>query len=171
MKVARIKGFAPLAGERPRVLVLGSMPSVASLEQQQYYGKPQNAFWRIMGELYGAGPELQYAERVARLTAAGVAVWDVIATCTRPGSLDSAIDMQSVEVNDFTALLSRYPSLSAVCFNGRKAREVWQRFVHAAVQEMRPDLAYIDLPSTSPAMATLDFAGKLERWRAIKNFE
>lgn len=149
------------------MLILGSMPSVASLEKRQYYGKPQNAFWRIMGELYGAGPELDYARRAARLTAAGVAVWDVVARCRRPGSLDSAIDMQSVEVNDFAGLLAQYPSIRAVCFNGRKARDVWQRFVAPGIAGRHPELIYQDLPSTSPAMAMLDFAGKLERWRVI----
>ena len=128
------------------------MPSVASLEKHQYYGKPQNAFWRIMGELYCAGVELDYPDRCAQLTDAGVAVWDVIARCRRPGSLDSAIDMQSVVVNDFAAFLGAHPSVSAVCFNGRKAEEIWRRFVQADIHALRPELGFVTLPSTSPAM-------------------
>ena len=166
--VTVLQGFPPLAGAAPRVLILGSMPSVASLEKHQYYGKPQNAFWRIMGELFSAGPELDYATRCEQLIAARIAVWDVIASCRREGSLDSAIDMQSVEVNDFSGFLQRYPTVSTVCFNGRKAEETWRRFVAGPVSEARPALAYLSLPSTSPAMAMLDFAAKLERWQVVK---
>jgi len=169
-RMTLLQGFEPLVGRAPTVLILGSMPSAASLAQHQYYARPQNAFWRIMGELCGAGPELEYAERTRRLTDAGIALWDVIGHCVRPGSLDSAIDMKSVEANDFAALLTRFPSIRAVCFNGRKSQEVWRRNVRSSVEEVWPDLVYIDLPSTSPAMATLDFAGKLERWSRVKEF-
>ncbi|MBT8421501.1 MAG: DNA-deoxyinosine glycosylase [Gammaproteobacteria bacterium] len=168
MGVTRLQGFPPLVGDAPKVLILGSMPSVASLQKLQYYGKPQNAFWRIMGELFAAGPELDYDTRVQRLTVAGVAVWDVIARCHRPGSLDSAIDMASVEVNDFPALLSTHPTLHSVFFNGRKAEETWRRFVQADAAAVRSTLAYHALPSTSPAMAALNFAAKLKRWQVVK---
>jgi hypoxanthine-DNA glycosylase len=150
-----------------RVLVLGSVPSVASLEKNQYYGKPQNAFWKLMGELFGAGPTLPYSERSAKLAEAGVAVWDVVASCVRPGSLDSAIDMTTVEVNDFAAFFGDYPLISHVYFNGRKAEEIYRRRVAKNMEALRPDMRYISLPSTSPAMASLDFSAKLERWRAL----
>lgn len=162
-----VSGFPPLVEQGVRALVLGSIPSVASLEKQQYYGKPQNAFWRIMGALFDAGPELPYAERVVRLTAARVAVWDVIAACVRPGSLDSAIDMSSVVVNDFAALLRDYPSIATVCFNGRKAEEVFRRRVLPELEVTGHELTFISLPSTSPAMASLNFEGKLARWRVL----
>ena len=166
---AQIRGFAPLLGVDPRVLILGSMPSVASLERQEYYGKPQNAFWGIMGELFGAGPELEYSERVDKLTAAGIAVWDVLAACVRPGSLDSAIVPGSEEINDFMTLLERFPQVGHIFFNGRKAEQLFRRVVFPQVQVVRPGLQFISLPSTSPAMAALSFAEKVRRWRAVRN--
>ena len=169
MRVTVLQGFPPLVGDTPGLLILGSMPSVASLEKHQYYGKPQNSFRRIMGELFGAGPDLEYTERCKRLMLSGISVWDVIASCRRPGSLDSAIDIQSVVVNDFVTFLQHHPGVHTVCFNGRKSEEVWRRFVQVEVAAVRPSLHYIALPSTSPAMAMLDFAGKLERWRVVKN--
>lgn len=160
-----IRGFPPLVAGGARVLILGSMPGVASLERQQYYGQPRNAFWPIMGELFGAGPELAYAQRTARLTAAGVAVWDVIASCVRPGSLDSAIEMASVAVNDFERFFRDYPAVRTVCFNGRKAEQVFRRRVEPGLLH---DLQYVSLPSTSPALASMGFAVKLRQWRAVQ---
>jgi TDG/mug DNA glycosylase family protein len=165
----QIFGFAPLLGASPRVLILGSMPSVASLERQQYYGKPQNRFWSIMGELFGAGPQLAYAERSAKLATSGVAVWDVLAACSRPGSLDSAIDMNSIVTNDIAVLLTTYPGIRHVFFNGRKAEEIFVRRLLPLAKTVRPDIRYDCLPSTSPAMATLNFEQKLERWAQVRD--
>jgi TDG/mug DNA glycosylase family protein len=162
-----IVGFPPIAAVGARALVLGSMPSVASLEKNQYYGKPQNAFWRLMGEIYGIQPQLPYAERSAQLASVGVAVWDVVASCVRPGSLDSAIDMNSVRVNDFATFFDAYPTIQRVYFNGRKAEDIFKRRVAPDLSALHPSLRYTTLPSTSPAMASLDFAAKLERWHAL----
>ena len=163
----RIEGFAPLLGDRPRVLILGSMPSVASLQKVQYYGKPQNAFWRIMADLIGFDPGLPYEQRAVLAVAAGVAVWDVLASCVRPGSLDSAIQPGTEVVNDIPGLLAAQPTMTHVFFNGRKAEEVFRRHVLAGLESAFPGLRYSCLPSTSPAMATLDFHAKLERWRIV----
>lgn len=163
----RIYGFPPILGERPRLLILGSMPSVASLEKHQYYGKPQNAFWRVMAALFDFDPELDYEDRARRLANEGVAIWDVLASCVRPGSLDSAIQPGTEVVNDFENLFQRYPEVGYVFFNGRKAEDVYRKRVLPSVNDLRPDLVYQSLPSTSPAMATLDFSAKLERWRAV----
>jgi len=165
--VSRIVGFAPIIGAAPLVLILGSMPSVASLEKFQYYGKPQNAFWRIMGELFGAGPDLPYEQRTKLLARKGVAVWDVLASCERPGSLDSAIKMQTIAANDFAALLGDQPGIRHVFFNGKKAEEIFCKHALASVESVRPDLNYTALPSTSPAMASLSFAEKLDRWKVV----
>ena len=161
-------GFPPLVGDRPRILILGSAPSVTSLEKQQYYGKPQNAFWSLMGELFGAGPELAYEQRVSKICSSGVAVWDVLASCIRSGSLDSAIDMRSAEVNEFIPFITACTDIRHVFFNGRKAEEVFNRRVLTEMNALRPDIHYTCLPSTSPAMATLDFPAKLERWSIVR---
>jgi len=163
-----VQGFPPIVGDQPRVLILGSAPSIASLEKQQYYGKPQNAFWRIMGELLGAGPELPYEQRIKILSNAGIAVWDVLASCNRPGSLDSAIDMRSTVINEFIPFMTTYAGIHHVYFNGRKAEEVFNRYVLAGINELWPDIHYTCLPSTSPAMAVLNFEAKLEKWSVIR---
>lgn len=165
--MARVSGFAPIVGEAPHLLILGSMPGVESLRKHEYYGKSQNAFWRIMGELYGAGPDLPYAERVGKIACAGISVWDVLASCVRPGSLDSAIETRTAQVNDFLPLLRQYAGIKHIVFNGKKAEELFIRRALPDVAKLRPAMTYAYLPSTSPAMATLDFSAKLACWRAV----
>ncbi|MCH2101727.1 MAG: DNA-deoxyinosine glycosylase, partial [Planctomycetes bacterium] len=142
---------------------LGSMPSVASLEKGEYYGHPRNAFWPLMAELFGFEAKSAYAGRVRALTQSGVAVWDVLQSCQREGSLDSAIDRTSEVANDFVTLVHERPSLRHVVLNGRKAEQVWKRAVAGSL-----DLPTTVLPSTSPAMAALDFAGKLAQWQVVR---
>lgn len=161
-------GFPPIVGSAPRVLVLGSAPSVASLEKHQYYGKPQNAFWKIMGEFFDAGPELAYEKRTARLAEHGIAVWDVLASFVRPGSLDSSIRMGSIRVNDFAGFFAQHPGIHSVFFNGRKSEEIFRRYALTTLGPAQAGLRYTSLPSTSPAMASLNFEAKLRRWRLLK---
>lgn len=164
---ARSAGFAPLLGRDPRVLVLGTLPSRRSLEKQQYYGHPRNAFWQIMGELFGAGPGVPYAERMRLLTARRVAVWDVLRASVRPGSLDADIDVATAKANDFASLFAAHPGIALVCFNGRAAAGLWQRLVAPVLQNSSNTLDYRTLPSTSPAHASVRYAEKLERWRVV----
>jgi len=160
----RVRGFAPLAGPGARVLVLGSMPGVASLRQQQYYAHPRNAFWPIAAAVFGFDAEAAYARRVAALTAAGVALWDVLRACERPGSLDADIDPATAEPNDFDAFFRAHPGIVRVCFNGGKAAALFRRRVlpRLAVDGPRQ---YLDLPSTSPAHAAMNLHDKLAAWR------
>jgi hypoxanthine-DNA glycosylase len=140
--------------------VLGSLPGVASIEAGQYYAHPRNAFWPIMAELVGAAGD--YEDRCDVLMTHGIAVWDVLAESVRPGSLDSAIRMQTAIVNDFDALFARQPALELICLNGRKAGDVFSRRV------VPPDEVRVAvLPSTSPANAAMRFDEKLARWRGI----
>lgn len=161
------QGFPWVTRADARVLVLGSMPGQASLAATEYYAHPRNVFWEIMGVLFGAGRELDYRARLARLTAAGVALWDVAHRCRRPGSLDAAIVRASVEPNDFAALFRACPQLHTVCFNGGTARELYRRRVLPLDPAAGRPLAYHLLPSTSPAHAALDFTAKLARWRVL----
>lgn len=160
----RIASFPPLLGPRPRVLVLGSMPGAASLAAGQYYAHPRNVFWRVLGELLGFDAASPYAERVAALQSSRVAVWDVLATCVRPGSLDIAIDPASIQPNDIGALLLTHGSIERVIFNGAKAEECFHR--HVLPRAPCQDLILRRVPSTSPAHAGLPYARKLEAWRA-----
>lgn len=161
----RLRGFGPIAAAEARILILGSMPSAESLRRQQYYGHPRNAFWPIMGALFGAGPSLPYADRTARLAAAGVAVWDVIAACARATSADAEI--RDERPNDFAGFFATHPRIDHLFFNGGKSEEVFCRRVLGELPPPYRDIARTRLPSTSPALASLDFAQKLAAWRIV----
>jgi hypoxanthine-DNA glycosylase len=139
------------------------MPGVKSLAAVQYYAHPQNAFWRIMGELIGFDHRDDYMTRVAALQAAGIAVWDVLQSCQREGSLDARIETASQVTNDFNALFQAHPQLMTVCFNGAKAESVFRKVVLPGLAPS--DRHYIRLPSTSPAHAALPYAQKRALWR------
>lgn len=143
------------------------MPGVASLRAGQYYAHPHNAFWKIMGELAGAGPELPYAARCARLAQRGIAVWDVLQSCVRSGSLDAGIDDASIVANDFAAFFAAHRSLRAVFCNGGKAFLCFRRHVRPQLDERAAALPVVQLPSTSPAHAALGLGDKLRRWRVV----
>ena len=152
-----LKSFPPVARADAELLILGSMPGEESLRQAQYYAFPQNAFWRIAGALFGFDPTLPYTKRLAALKKAHVALWDVVGTCRREGSLDSSI--KDAIPNDLPALLARCPRLKLVACNGGAS--------YAALRRFFPDfsLPVVRLPSTSPAAARLSFARKLKQWR------
>jgi hypoxanthine-DNA glycosylase len=157
--------FPPIASRTSRVLILGSMPGKTSLQAQQYYAHPRNQFWRIVGEVLGFDPASPYDERVVKLCSAGVALWDVLETCTRVSSLDSAIVASSVVVNEFTEFLAAHPQIRRIFFNGGTAQKLYLRHVrpHLAAD---PEIWQVRLPSTSPAH-TARFEDKLRAWRAI----
>jgi hypoxanthine-DNA glycosylase len=159
------EAFPPIARADARVLVLGSMPGQASLAAGRYYAHPRNAFWPIMGALVGAGPELPYEDRVQRLQDAGIAVWDVLAACHRPGSLDAAIRRSDATLVDFAGFLDAHPAITRLCFNGGTAADLFRR--GAGTDRLARDLALVILPSTSPAHAGMPFEAKLARWRAV----
>jgi hypoxanthine-DNA glycosylase len=160
----RLHGFLPIADRRARVLVLGSMPSDASLAAGEYYAFRHNQFWRIAGEITGIAHDAPYTRRKAALRRCRIALWDVVASCTRPGSLDSAIRADSIRVNDFAGFLAAHASIRRICFNGRMAETAWRRYVAPALPDSRA-FEYFSLPSTSPANAGMGYRAKLERWR------
>lgn len=162
----RIRGFPPIEDADATVLILGSMPSEESLRAGQYYAHPRNAFWPIMGDLVGAGPGLEYTARARVLKSAGIALWDVLASCVREGSLDSAIAGDSVAVNDFPAFFQAHPGIVQVFFNGAMAEKCFLKSVRPLL-EPRLSLLFHRLPSTSPAHAGLTYAQKLEAWRLV----
>jgi TDG/mug DNA glycosylase family protein len=161
----RLKGFPPIADRRARVLVLGSMPSEASLAAGQYYAFRHNQFWRIVGAVCEFEHDAPYARRKAAVKRCRIALWDVLESCVRPGSLDSAIREESIQVNDFASFLAAHPGIRRVCFNGRKAEHAWRRRVLPDLPAARK-LEYRLLPSTSPAHAGMGYLAKLEAWRS-----
>ena len=160
-----VKSFAPVENADAKILILGSMPGEASLRADQYYAHPRNLFWRIMGELANANPDLPYNQRVQALKAAGIALWDVLRSCRRKGSLDSSIDDSSLVPNDFEDFFRRHPQITHVFFNGSKAEQCYRKYVMPSAGTEH--IQYLRLPSTSPANASISIERKLEAWRAI----
>ena len=157
-------GFNAVASPDARVLILGTLPSVRSLEQREYYAHARNSCWGIMGQLAGASPELAYEDRLGQLRKSGIALWDVCRSAERPGSSDANIRLPTVEPNDFRAFLRHHPRIQLICFNGQPA----QRLFRAKVAPMLADLHPIPqrvLVSTSPACARVTRAEKLALWR------
>ena len=164
----RVESFPPQVGAGCRVLILGTAPSVRSLALRQSYGHAHNLFWPFMGELFDAGRELDYAERIRRLHARGIGIWDVFASCERPGSLDSRIVRSSEVPNDIHGLLARHPTIHAIALNGGKAQQAFRRHILAAADRRWPEgIDLLDLPSTSPANASMSRADKRARWAAL----
>jgi hypoxanthine-DNA glycosylase len=167
ISVLEIQGFPPIADNRAKVLVLGSMPSEISLSKQQSYAHPRNAFWPVMGELFAAYPELAYAERKKILLQNGVAVWDVLASCRREGSADSDIIRDSIQTNDFATFFQHHVAIKRVFFNGGTAEALYKKYVLPVLDGKFSVLRYQRLPSTSPAFAGMSRQQKIDAWRVI----
>lgn len=159
------ESFAPVIGQRPSALILGSMPGRASLDAQRYYAHPRNAFWPILGAILGFdAARTSYAARLHHATDAGIALWDAARRCRRPGSLDA--DMRDVEPNDLLALLAREPGIRLVACNGAKSHELVLRWFGDRLDGLPAPPQVLRLPSTSPANAGTPFAAKLATWHA-----
>lgn len=157
---ARLAGLPPVFDAQARVLVLGSFPGLASLGANQYYAHPRNQFWPILSRLIGDDLlRLDYADRLRRAVAAGIAIWDVHQSCRRQGSLDSAI--RDSEPNALASLVLQLPRLQAVAFNGKTAAGIGRTLIDAQVVRY-------ELPSTSPAYAGLRFEDKWQAWSVLQ---
>jgi hypoxanthine-DNA glycosylase len=154
------RSFSPIVDAQARVLVLGTLPGEESLRRGEYYAHPRNLFWPIIFALFGEPPALDYAKRLAFLAEHRIAVWDVCEIGERERSADTTIRLE--RPNAIDRLLDQHPLIRAVAFNGTTAQRLYDR--HFA---RRPTLAYLALPSTSPAHATIGFCAKLARWTAL----
>lgn len=152
--------FAPLIDDECQILILGSMPGVKSLEMQQYYAHPRNYFWKILYKLFDAAYEEDYKKRTVFLKTHHIALWDVLKSCEREGSLDT--DIKNEEINDFDWFFECYPNIKGVFFNGTKAYETFRKKVGFKYE----GVTFKKLPSTSPAHA-LKFDDKLKSWQII----
>ena len=164
---ARVRSFDPIAARNAKILILGSMPGRASLAAGQYYAHKQNAFWAIVCGLLGIDAASPYQARVRALRASCIALWDVLHSCVRPGSLDSSIKQEIP--NDFDAFFRRHPAITHVFFNGAKAEASYRRHVLLRIGRTLRDrvICLSRLPSTSPAHASMTHARKLTAWRAV----
>ena len=163
-----VASFPPQVAVGCRVLVLGTVPSLRSLQVRQSYAHPHNLFWPFMEVLFGISTQAPYAERIARLHDAGVGLWDVLRECERPGSLDGSIRVRSEVPNDVPALLRAYPTIRMIALNGVKALRVFERRIAPLIQAGQGRTpGIIALPSTSPANASITREAKLQRWREL----
>jgi hypoxanthine-DNA glycosylase len=157
---ATLSGLAPVIDAQVRILVLGSFPGAASLAAGQYYAHPRNQLWRLLSAVFDDDlAALPYEERLPRLLAHRVGLWDVLGACEREGSLDSAI--RNPAANDFERLRVLCPLLETVGFNGQASGKFAARFADAGYRT-------VVLPSSSPAHASLSFDEKLRRWRSLR---
>jgi hypoxanthine-DNA glycosylase len=159
----RIRSFSPIINAASRVLILGSMPGIQSLEARQYYAHPQNQFWKIMGALFETEIPKEYDARTEFLLEHGIGVWDVVHSCCREGSLDTAIRHE--DAHDIEALFLQYPGIRFVGLNGAKAYNLFQKHIGFRF----PEISFRRLPSTSPAY-TIKMDKKLAEWQVIREY-
>ena len=160
-----IKGFEPVIDKNCKVLILGTMPSQKSLQKMEYYGNPQNAFWKIIYALFCIPMDTDYKKRTSFLLKNNIAIWDVLYNCEREGSSDSKI--KKPITNDFKTLLQNYPKIKSIFFNGQKAEALFMKLIWEKTP-LNLDLLH-RLPSTSPAHA-ISFDKKLKAWQVILDY-
>ncbi len=165
--MSTVTGFPPVADSNAIILILGSMPSIRSLEAGQYYAHPRNSFWPIITTLLNAEANLDYEQRKMLLLNSRIALWDVLNTCHRKGSLDSSIKKETAKANDFNSFFTQHPLIRAVYFNGTRAQQEYNKQVLPVLEEKFSVIDYVRLPSTSPAMASLSQEQKLKQWQVI----
>ena len=158
----RISSFSPIIDKDSKIIILGSIPGIKSLEKQQYYGHPQNKFWKIIFELFSEEFTEDYDQRIAVLKKNHVALWDVIDSCERKGSLDSEI--KNEEANQIPELLEQYPNIQVIFCNGGKSYKNLQKLLGKNFR-----IPIYLLPSTSP-LHTISFERKFEDWKKILEF-
>ena len=156
----RISSFPPIISKDSKILILGSIPGIKSLEMQEYYAHPQNKFWKILFELFDTEFTTEYSEKIKFLSKNKIAVWDVIDTCERSGSLDTKIKNETH--NDVEKILKEFPNIKAIFCNGKKSFKNVKKKMMGKIE-----IPIFDLPSTSPAY-TVPFAKKLEAWKQIR---
>jgi hypoxanthine-DNA glycosylase len=154
--------FDPIVHEKSKILILGTMPGIKSLEMQQYYANERNVFWLIIFKIFNIELTTDYEERLRALSDNGIALWDTLKFCKRKGSLDSNI--QNAEPTDINALLKKYRQIRTVVFNGKNAEKYYRKH-----NNILPEINYLSMPSTSPANARFSFEYKLNAWKAIKD--
>ena len=167
--MALVHSFEPIVGRDPRIVILGSMPGVVSLQAVQYYANPRNAFWAIIAELFDIDIDCSYQSRVAQVAQLPLIMWDTLKACHREGSLDSKILRQQIEANDIAGLLGQHRGLRDIAFTGADTAKSFRQLDKPRLAENH-QLELIKLPSTSPANAAMNFQQKLAAWRQLLDY-
>ncbi len=159
------RSFAPSIDNNSRILVLGSMPGVKSLEEQQYYAYPQNRFWKVMGDICNEPKlhEFNYDLKLKALLKNNIALWDTLKTCERNGSLDS--DIQNETPNDIRKLLKKYPNIKIICLNGNKSYSTFKKYFPDLLEKYN----CYKMPSTSPANARYSLDKLITEWNKFSS--
>ena len=157
------KSFAPSIDNNSKILILGSMPGIKSLDEQQYYAHPQNRFWKVMGTICNEPklPELDYEIKLKILLNSNIALWDTIKSCKREGSLDS--DIQNEKPNDIRKLLKTYPNIETICLNGNKSYTAFKKYFPDLLEKYN----CLKMPSTSPANARYGLDILTQEWSKV----
>lgn len=161
---SQLVSLPPVVSYYPKVLILGSMPSVQSLEKQQYYGNPRNHFWPIMFKLFKIEPIESYEEKITFIKQKGMALWDTIGSCEREGSLDTHIKKE--KPNDIRGFIMEQPSIRLIACNGTKSYQMLKKYIPL---DDHLNIDVLKLPSTSPIPGRFNktFPKKVEEWRQI----
>lgn len=163
--MAKCKSFNASINKQSKILILGSMPGVKSLEAQEYYAHPQNRFWKVMSFLCNVDlTNLEYSQKLKTLLLNNIALWDVISDCNRVGSLDSAIENE--HPNDIENLLKTYSGIEIICLNGNKAYSAFKKHFKHIIECNRYTI--YKMPSTSPANARFQMPQLIAEWKILR---
>jgi len=165
--ITHIRSFSPVSRKDSRVLILGTMPGKESLMKNEYYANPRNSFWRVIGTILSIDAKISYSDRKTALLNQGIALWDVLMTCTRDSSLDSDIVETSIICNDFIKFFASHPNIHKIFFNGAKAEILYAKHILPNLSDQHRRVSHIRLPSTSPANAGKTLNDKISEWRVI----
>lgn len=155
-----IQSFEAIVNENTKILILGTIPGIASLNNQEYYGNPRNHFWRIIFNHYKIEDSpIIFEEKIKFLLSKNLGLWDVLKSCERQGSLDIAIKNQTE--NDFDSFFEKYTNIKTLIFNGKESH----RFFYKKYGQIK-GITYYVMPSTSPAN-TMTFTNKLQLWSTV----
>ncbi len=165
----RVYSNEPIIGRNPRIIILGSMPGIISINAAQYYANPRNLFWMVLADLFSIDIDCSYESKVLQMQQLPMIVWDTLKTCHREGSLDSKILNTDIEANDIATLLKQFPTVQAIAFNGNASAKYFDRLVKPQLPKDL-DIELLKMPSTSPANAGMKRAQKLETWRRLSRF-
>lgn len=158
------RGFPFVSGHEPEFLILGSFPGERSLEERQYYAHPRNTFWKIMETLFDPASDGSYERRLEMIRLNRLALWDVLLSCERPGSMDGSIIEKGAVPNDLDSFFRDHPTVRIICFNGQKAEKLFRRLVLPGLSWLPQSITQKTLPSTSPAYASLNLPEKAAKW-------
>ncbi len=165
----RVSCLPPVIDRSSRVLILGTMPGIRSLQQKQYYANPANHFWQLIYHLFDLTLEAEYNDRIKLIKARGIGLWDVLSRCQREGSSDTAI--RDFEINDFSSLLSKYRGIRCLAFSSRRALDIFKAKVLPWCPEIHArGITLLTLPSPSGQNARMNFAAKLKMWQTLNDF-